>query len=142
MHYFCAFFVFFCLKIWRYQYYYVSLRLKISQIIDNYYSTPRTMNSIKLELSANSVIKDIRHIIDNARSNAARSVDFCRVQMYWNIGRRIFVEEQGEKDRADYGSYLIANIAKAISHLPKCDRTVDGIKLVSIQAADFHRRRI
>lgn len=72
------------------------------------------MNTIKLEPSANSVITDIRQIIDNARSNVARSVDFCRVQMYWNIGRRIFVEEQGEKDRADYGSNLIANIAKVL----------------------------
>lgn len=99
------------------------------------------MNTIKLEPSANSVITDIRQIIDNARSNVARSVDFCRVQMYWNIGRRIFVEEQGEKDRADYGSNLIANIAKVLSHLSNCDRTADGIELVSIQITDFDRRR-
>lgn len=43
-----------------------------------------------------------------------RSVDFCRVQMYWNIGKRIFVEEQQEKARADYGSYLTRTIAKKI----------------------------
>lgn len=61
-----------------------------------------------------NIIIDIRQIINNARSNAVRSVDFCRVQMYWNIGRRIFVEEQNGKDRADYGSKLIANVAKAI----------------------------
>ena len=32
-----------------------------------------------------------------ARQNAVRSVDFCRVQMYWKIGRRIQEEEQKGK---------------------------------------------
>lgn len=59
----------------------------------------------------NNFIDDIKSIIDNARKNAVRSIDFCRVQMYWNIGKRIFEEEQEGKDRADYGSYLIKNLA-------------------------------
>ncbi|MBQ3623902.1 MAG: hypothetical protein II950_00600, partial [Prevotella sp.] len=59
-------------------------------------------------------VDDIRTIINNARSNAVRSVDFCRVQMYWNLGRRILEEEQQGKSRADYGSYLIRNLAKSI----------------------------
>ena len=56
-------------------------------------------------------LDDIKGIINNARQNAVRSVDFCRVQMYWNIGRRIFKEEQDGKERADYGSYLLKNLA-------------------------------
>ena len=59
-------------------------------------------------------IDDVKNIINDARKNAVRSVDFCRVQMYWNIGRRIFEEEQDGKDRADYGSYLIKNLASKI----------------------------
>lgn len=59
-------------------------------------------------------IGDIRSIIDKARATAVRSVDFSRVQMYWNIGRRIFEEEQQGKDRADYGTYLIKNLAAKI----------------------------
>lgn len=59
-------------------------------------------------------LNDIKRIIDTARRNAVRSVDFCRVQMYWNIGRRIFDEEQAGKERADYGSYLIRNLAKTL----------------------------
>ena len=47
----------------------------------------------------------------SARQNAVRSVDFCRVQMYWEIGRRILDEEQKGKERADYGSYLLKNLA-------------------------------
>ena len=41
-------------------------------------------------------------------------MDFCRVQMYWNIGKRIFEEEQQGKERADYGSYLIKNLATTL----------------------------
>ena len=56
----------------------------------------------------------VKSIISAARSQAVRSVDSCRVQMYWHIGRRIFEEEQHGKDRADYGVYLIKNLAKQL----------------------------
>ena len=59
-------------------------------------------------------VGEIRTIIDSARSAAIRSVDFNRVQMYWNIGRRIVEEEQHGKERADYGTYLIKNLAKEL----------------------------
>lgn len=70
------------------------------------------MNEIQGNI--NTFLDDIRVIIDSARSNAVRSVDFCRVQMYWQMGKRIFEEEQQGKDRADYGSYLIKNLAKQL----------------------------
>ena len=53
-------------------------------------------------------------IINAARTNAVRSVDFCRVQMYWNLGRRIFEEEQQGKDRADYGTYLVKTLTEKL----------------------------
>lgn len=64
--------------------------------------------------SQDGFVGEIRTIIDNARTTAVRSVDFCRVQMYWNIGKRIFEEEQHGKERADYGAYLIKNLAKEL----------------------------
>ncbi len=63
-------------------------------------------------LEAASFYADVRKIIESARSNAVRSVDFCRVQMYWHLGERIFEEEQQGKDRADYGTYLIRDLAE------------------------------
>ena len=39
-------------------------------------------------------INDIRSIINTARANAVRSVNFQRAQMYWHLGKRIFEEEQ------------------------------------------------
>ena len=61
-----------------------------------------------------TLINEIRSIIENARSNAVRSVDFCRVQMYWQIGRRIVEEEQGGEHRAEYGKRLIKNLAEQL----------------------------
>ncbi len=68
----------------------------------------------KIISSTDTFVGEIRSIIDKARSTAVRSVDFCRVQMYWNIGKRIFEEEQQGKERADYGAYLIKNLAKEL----------------------------
>lgn len=56
-------------------------------------------------------IGEIKQIIDKSRANAVRSVDFCRVQMYWEIGRRIVEEEQGGNARAEYASKLLQNLA-------------------------------
>lgn len=64
--------------------------------------------------SLTGFVNEIRSIINTARSNAVRSVDFCRVQMYWAIGQRIVEKEQQGKERADYGSYLIRNLAREI----------------------------
>lgn len=67
----------------------------------------------KIEL-AEIFISDIRTIILSARESAIRSVDAIRVQMYWKLGERIFIEEQKGQDRAEYGAYLLQNIATEI----------------------------
>jgi predicted nuclease of restriction endonuclease-like (RecB) superfamily len=58
-----------------------------------------------------SVIADIQVIIHEAKDKAIRLVDYERTLMYWQIGQRIFEEEQQGKDRADYGNYLTKFIA-------------------------------
>lgn len=70
------------------------------------------MNEIvKNATTDNQLYQDVKTIIEEARANAIRSVDYSRVLMYWKTGRRIFEEEQKGKDRADYGTYLIAGLA-------------------------------
>lgn len=71
------------------------------------------MANSELQLSK-SFISDIRSIIITSKNNAIRSVDFERVQMYWKIGERIFVEEQQEQDRAEYGKQMLRNLAENI----------------------------
>ncbi|MBC8052729.1 MAG: DUF1016 domain-containing protein [Sphingobacteriaceae bacterium] len=65
-------------------------------------------------LTEQSLISDIKAIIDSARDNAIRHVDFERTLMYWGVGQRIFEEEQRGKDRANYGSYLTKYIAEQL----------------------------
>ena len=64
--------------------------------------------------SMQSLVGEIKQIINDARAHAVRSVDFCRVQMYWAIGQRIVEKEQQGKERADYGTYLIKRLAQEI----------------------------
>jgi len=71
------------------------------------------MNNETTKIGA-TFLTDVKQIIDSARRNAVRSVDSCRVQMYWHIGRRIFEEEQQGKERADYGTYLIKSLAQTL----------------------------
>ena len=60
-------------------------------------------------------VSEIRSIIESARANAVRTVDFCRVQMYWQIGRRIVEEEQQGQSRAEYGKYIIKNLSSSLT---------------------------
>ena len=64
--------------------------------------------------SMQSLVGEIKQIINDARAHAIRSVDFCRVRMYWAIGQRIVEKEQQGKERADYGTYLIKRLAQEI----------------------------
>ena len=66
------------------------------------------------QIISGSFVHDIKTIIGQSRTQAVRSVEFHRVQMYWKMGERIFNEEQLGKERADYGTYLIRNLAKEI----------------------------
>lgn len=62
----------------------------------------------------NGIVVEIKQIIEQSRANAVRSVDFCRVQMYWQIGQRIVLEEQGGNSRAKYGAKLLQKLAKEL----------------------------
>jgi predicted nuclease of restriction endonuclease-like (RecB) superfamily len=61
-----------------------------------------------------SIIPDIKAIIATAKDKAIRAVDTERTLMYWQIGKRIFEEEQQGKDRAEYGEYLTKYIAQQL----------------------------
>jgi predicted nuclease of restriction endonuclease-like (RecB) superfamily len=60
------------------------------------------------------LLSDARAIINAAREKAIRSVDSQRVLMYWNLGRRIFEEEQQGMERAEYGTRLIRGLAERL----------------------------
>ena len=55
--------------------------------------------------------QSIAEVLQNARRNAYRAVNFAMVEAYWHIGRMIVEEEQQGKARAEYGSALIQSLS-------------------------------
>lgn len=58
---------------------------------------------------------EIRLILENARQNAFRAVNFSMVTAYWHIGRVIVEEEQNGKGKAGYGEYLIKGFSEKLT---------------------------
>ena len=48
----------------------------------------------------------MENIIAHSKDNAIRTVDNQGALIYWHIGKRIFKEEQQDKERADYDKFL------------------------------------
>ncbi|MDD2781059.1 PDDEXK nuclease domain-containing protein [Sulfuricurvum sp.] len=57
----------------------------------------------------------IKNILQSARDNAYRHINFVMVEAYWNIGKQIVEDEQRGKDRAEYGSYLIKELSSRLT---------------------------
>ena len=63
-----------------------------------------------------NIYQTIKNILQTARDNAYKQVNFIMVEAYWNIGKQIVEEEQKGEDRAKYGSYLIKELSEQLSN--------------------------
>ena len=61
------------------------------------------------------VYSSIKELMDNARNSVAREVNNILIQTYWEIGRIIVEDEQGNSDRAEYGKQLITDLSKRLT---------------------------
>ena len=57
-------------------------------------------------------IDDIKSIVNSGRNRTYAAINFFMVETYWKIGERIVMEEQKGEKKAEYGEYLIAELAK------------------------------
>jgi len=64
---------------------------------------------------SSGVYADVKAILETARTQAYRAVNFVMVEAYWNIGKIITGEEMKGKRRAGYGEALIAELSKRLS---------------------------
>ena len=62
------------------------------------------------------LVSDISGLLEQARREAARSVNAILTATYWEIGRRIVEHEQGGKARAEYGESLLTLLAKDLTN--------------------------
>jgi len=61
-----------------------------------------------------SLHSEARLIIQNGRKTAYQAVNASMVKTYWELGQLIVEEEQQGKERAEYGKYLIGELAKRL----------------------------
>ena len=61
------------------------------------------------------VYNNIKQLMDQARNRVSREVNTILVQTYWEIGRLIVENEQGNIERAEYGKKLIADLSKRLT---------------------------
>lgn len=58
---------------------------------------------------------EIRSILLSARNKVYRTANFAMVEAYWNIGKSI-IEEQGGNEKAEYGTGLLKELSKQMTH--------------------------
>jgi predicted nuclease of restriction endonuclease-like (RecB) superfamily len=61
------------------------------------------------------LVEDIGKILENARRQAARSINSTLTSAYWSIGRRIVLFEQSGKVKATYGEGLIERLSRDLA---------------------------
>ncbi|BFK46939.1 PDDEXK nuclease domain-containing protein [Alistipes sp.] len=64
---------------------------------------------------SDSLVADVRNIIEEGRKRAFSVAGQVAILTYWNVGRRIVEEEQQGNARADYGKGLIPALADRLT---------------------------
>lgn len=59
--------------------------------------------------------QEIKRILEHARSQTYKTINFTMVQAYWHIGRLIVEEEQRGSVKTDYGTSLIKTLAQRLT---------------------------
>jgi predicted nuclease of restriction endonuclease-like (RecB) superfamily len=67
-------------------------------------------NQIVATVSTQSLIQDLRQIIEQARGQVAATANYAQTMMYWHIGERINREILGNQ-RAEYGKQIVSAVS-------------------------------
>ncbi|MBQ6682054.1 MAG: hypothetical protein IJM78_07465 [Prevotella sp.] len=65
------------------------------------------------QVATESLITDLRQIIEQARGHVAATANYALSIMYWQIGKRINTEVLDNK-RAEYGKQIVASVARQL----------------------------
>ena len=60
-------------------------------------------------------IQEIKQTLAQARQKSYQAINSAMVEAYWNIGRKIVLEEQNGNTRADYGKEILKNLSIELS---------------------------
>ena len=70
-------------------------------------------NQIVAQAATQSLIQDLRQIIEQARGHVAATANYELTMMYWHIGERIN-REVLDNQRAEYGKQIVAQVARQL----------------------------
>ncbi|MDB4902215.1 MAG: cytoplasmic protein [Mucilaginibacter sp.] len=68
-----------------------------------------------MEIDKGGLYADIKSILEQARGNAIRAVNFSMVIAYYEIGKRIVKDEQHGNERAAYGESVLKELSKKLT---------------------------
>jgi predicted nuclease of restriction endonuclease-like (RecB) superfamily len=74
-------------------------------------STEKEMQVLNIEFYTG-----VKEILDSAKKEVSKAVNFAMVDAYWNIGKRIVEEEQNGKAKAGYGDYIIKELSRKLTN--------------------------
>lgn len=63
----------------------------------------------------NDYIADVKNIFSQSRSYVKQHINYAMVLAYWLTGKRIIMQEQNGKDRAEYGKEIVKNISAELT---------------------------
>lgn len=78
-------------------------------------SINKDMKGSNNTIISDSLVADVRAIIEDGRQRAYAAAGRIALQTYWDIGRRIVEEEQQGNSRTDYGKRLIPALADMLT---------------------------
>ena len=70
---------------------------------------------MELKNQHNSLVDEIKRILKTAQAKAVSAVNSAMVFAYWEIGKRIVEEEQNGDEKAEYGTFLLKELAQNLS---------------------------
>ena len=74
---------------------------------------PSQDNLIVTQAASQSLIQDLRQIIDQSRCHVAATANYALTTMYWHIGERINRDVLGN-ERAQYGKQIVASVSRQL----------------------------
>ena len=80
--------------------------------------------------TTDGLYSQVAELIQSARKQVATQVNSALLATYWNVGRLIVEDEQKGQLRAEYGTYLLENVAQKLTAKYKRGYSADNLKLM------------
>jgi len=107
--------------------------------------TIQIKDELRVSKDYQNLLQELRSIMSKGLYKAYKAIDNIKVQTYWQIGERIVREELKHQDRADYGKYLVENLAidltikkRRLYEIVRFYRHYEIVRTVSAQLAWSH----